>query len=74
MDRMFFAAIIIGGLVLSSVCLGYSGGSGTPDQPYQIATKADLLALAEKRPSNKKVNTEDFIDAIAVNLQKKLNG
>ena len=34
----------------------------------------DLLALAEKRPSNKKVNTEGFIDAIAVNLQKKLNG
>ncbi len=34
----------------------------------------DLLVLAEKRPSNKKVNTEGFIDAIAVNLQKKLNG
>ena len=32
----------------------------------------DLLALAEKKPSNKKVNTEGFIDAIAVNLQKKL--
>jgi isocitrate dehydrogenase len=32
----------------------------------------DLLALAEKRPSNKKVNTAEFIDAIAVNLQKKL--
>ena len=31
----------------------------------------DLLALAEKKPSNKKVNTECFIDAIAVNLQKK---
>jgi isocitrate dehydrogenase len=34
----------------------------------------DLLALAEKKASNKKVNTEGFIDAIAVNLQKKLNG
>jgi isocitrate dehydrogenase len=33
----------------------------------------DLLALADKRPSNKKVNTESFIDAIAANLQKKLN-
>jgi len=32
----------------------------------------DLLALAEKRPSNKKVDTEGFIDAIAVNLQKEL--
>jgi isocitrate dehydrogenase len=34
----------------------------------------DLLALAEKKPSNKKVNTEGFIDAIAATLQKKLNG
>jgi isocitrate dehydrogenase len=34
----------------------------------------DLLALAEKKPSNKKVNTEGFIDAIAVNLKKKLDG
>ena len=32
----------------------------------------DLLALAEKKQSNKKVNTAGFIDAIAVNLQKKL--
>jgi isocitrate dehydrogenase len=32
----------------------------------------DLLALAEKKPSNKKVNTEEFIDAIAATLQKKL--
>ena len=34
----------------------------------------DLLALAEKKASNKKVNTEGFIDAIAATLQKKLNG
>jgi isocitrate dehydrogenase len=34
----------------------------------------DLLALAEKIVMNKKVNTADFIDAIAANLQKKLNG
>jgi len=33
----------------------------------------DLLALAEKKSSNKKVNTEEFIDAIAATLQKKLN-
>ncbi|MGP8152803.1 MAG: NADP-dependent isocitrate dehydrogenase [Smithella sp.] len=33
----------------------------------------DLLALAEKKSSNKKVNTEGFIDAIAGTLQKKLN-
>ena len=42
----FVAAIIIGGLVLSSICLGYSGGAGTAENPYRIATKADLLALA----------------------------
>lgn len=34
----------------------------------------DLLLLAEKKPSNKKVNTEGFIDAIADTLNKKLNG
>jgi len=33
----------------------------------------DLLALAEKKSSNKKVNTEEFIDAIAATLKKKLN-
>jgi isocitrate dehydrogenase len=32
----------------------------------------DLLLLAEKKPSNRKVNTEGFIDAIAENLKKKL--
>jgi hypothetical protein len=45
MGRMFFAAIIIGGLV-TSICFGYSGGSGTPEEPYQIANKEDLLTLA----------------------------
>ena len=33
----------------------------------------DLLALAEKKSSNKKVNTEGFIDAITATLQKMLN-
>ena len=33
----------------------------------------DLLLLAEKKSSNKKVNTEGFIDAIAATLQKKIN-
>jgi isocitrate dehydrogenase len=33
----------------------------------------DLLALAEKKSSNRKVNTEGFIDAIAETLRKKLN-
>ncbi|MEE9912699.1 MAG: NADP-dependent isocitrate dehydrogenase [Deltaproteobacteria bacterium] len=34
----------------------------------------DLLALAEKKPSNRKVDTEGFIDAIAETLKKKLHG
>ncbi|HPD57048.1 MAG TPA: NADP-dependent isocitrate dehydrogenase [Smithellaceae bacterium] len=34
----------------------------------------DLLALAEKKSSNKKVNTQGFIDAIAANLREKLHG
>ncbi len=34
----------------------------------------DLLLLAEKKPSNKKVNTEGFIDAIAATLKKNING
>jgi isocitrate dehydrogenase len=34
----------------------------------------DLLALAEKKASNKKVNTEGFIDAIAATLQKRFHG
>jgi isocitrate dehydrogenase len=33
----------------------------------------DLLALAKKKSSNKKVNTEDFIDAIAATLRKKFH-
>ena len=34
----------------------------------------DLLLLAEKKPSNKKANTEGFLDAIADTLKIKLNG
>jgi len=32
----------------------------------------DLLALAEKKPSNRKVNTQAFIDAIAATLHEKI--
>ena len=34
----------------------------------------DLLLLAEKKPSNKKVSTEGFIDAVAETLKNKLHG
>lgn len=42
MIRSFRAAVIIGGLVLSSICFGYSGGSGTPEDPYLISTAEDM--------------------------------
>lgn len=32
----------------------------------------DLLLLADKKPSNRKVNTQDFIDAIAGRLKEKI--
>ena len=38
-------------IVLASVCSAqaqYSGGSGTAEDPYQIATAADLIALGEE--------------------------
>ncbi len=44
-------AIIIA-ILLPSISLAYSGGSGEPNEPYQIATKADLLELAS--------TTEDY--------------
>jgi hypothetical protein len=38
---LFFLATI------SAAHAQYSGGSGTADDPYQIATAADLIALGE---------------------------
>ncbi|MBN1391688.1 MAG: right-handed parallel beta-helix repeat-containing protein [Sedimentisphaerales bacterium] len=52
MSRIFFLTITMVLLVLSSALLGYSGGSGTPEDPYRIASKADLLELA--------ANAEDY--------------
>lgn len=46
MNRILLTAIIIASLVLPSAALGYSGGSGGSNDPYQIATKADFLELA----------------------------
>ena len=34
----------------------------------------DLLPVAQKNPNNKKVSTEEFIDAVAERLRKKLHG
>jgi hypothetical protein len=41
---LFLTAIIT--LAAGSAFGKYSGGTGEPNDPYQIATKADLLALA----------------------------
>ncbi len=66
MSRMLFTAIIIGGLMLSSVSFGYSGGSGTPQNPYRIATKADLLALAD--------TTEDYNKCFILTMDIDMEG
>jgi hypothetical protein len=42
----FFAAAVVGWTLLSSIALGYSGGNGTSQAPYQIADANDLLELA----------------------------
>jgi hypothetical protein len=44
--RRLFAVVIVVVLAVSSICLGYSGGLGTLEEPYRIANKADLLELA----------------------------
>ena len=42
----FFVAVVC--LIVSrSMAVEYSGGSGEPNDPYQIATAADLIALGE---------------------------
>ncbi len=41
---LYIAAIII--LYCGNPLIAYSGGTGEPNDPYQIASKADLLALA----------------------------
>jgi hypothetical protein len=42
-------SVLVCALVLCANASGYSGGSGTTGDPYQIATKADLLALPPLR-------------------------
>jgi hypothetical protein len=42
---VFFVAILAAVLCVSATSDAYSGGDGSPDNPYQIAGKADLLAL-----------------------------
>lgn len=42
----FFTVMIGGWMALSSISLGYSGGTGEPNTPYQIADVIDFLELA----------------------------
>jgi hypothetical protein len=42
---VFLAAILTAVLCISVNSWAYSGGDGSPESPYQIANKADLLAL-----------------------------
>lgn len=44
MKRLFFAFLVI--VISSTAQAKYSGGSGTTEDPYQIANASDLLALA----------------------------
>lgn len=65
MNKLFFTVIFVVGLVLASVSLGYSGGSGEPNDPYQIAAKADLLTLADTTSDYNK----SFILTADINMQ-----
>jgi hypothetical protein len=45
--RRYVAAVIVFSTIVSNVYAKYSGGSGTAEDPYQIATADDLIALGE---------------------------
>jgi len=59
--------VVVAGLVFCSLssAFAYSGGSGTAGDPYQIATKADLLALAAATTDYSKY----FILTANINMQ-----
>ncbi|HOQ05586.1 MAG TPA: hypothetical protein PKY88_10280 [Anaerohalosphaeraceae bacterium] len=41
----FFRWLVVGGWMCSSALFGYSGGDGSPSNPYQISTPQDWLTL-----------------------------
>ena len=45
--RMFVATAVLLLILVSSASAKYSGGKGEPNNPYQIATADDLIALGE---------------------------
>ncbi len=59
--------LTVGG-ALSSVAFAYSGGSGTPTDPYQIAMKTDLLQLAADTNDYNKC----FILTADVNMEEQV--
>jgi hypothetical protein len=66
----FFVMIIMGWMVLSSNSFGYSGGTGEPNTPYQIADVTDLLQLAATTSDY----TESFILTADIDLDPNLPG
>jgi hypothetical protein len=57
-------------LLAVPVCAKYSGGSGEPNDPYQIATAADLIALGETPEDYDK----HFVLTADIDLDPKLPG
>jgi beta-lactam-binding protein with PASTA domain len=62
----FFVALAVGWVMLSSISFGYSGGTGQPNAPYQIADANDLLELAGK--------TEDYSKCFILTADINLEG
>ncbi len=68
-----FCGMVAIGLLLATVCTAtvkYGGGSGTAQDPYQIATVADLIALGETAADYDK----HFIVIADIDLGPKLPG
>jgi hypothetical protein len=68
MFHTYHKALVVAGLVFCSLssAFAYSGGSGTPGEPYQIATKTDLLALA--------VTTADYNKCLILTADINMGG
>ncbi len=46
MSRLMMSCLLVG--VMSGTLMAYSGGTGEPNDPYQIATAEDLIALGNE--------------------------
>jgi len=66
----YVMAIMLSVTILSSVHAKYSGGTGEPDDPYQIATAEDLMLLGE----NPEDYDKNFILTADIDLDPNLPG